>query len=198
MMYRPRVLALAGSLREKSLNKALVEIAALGAEDAGAEVKVLDLRDYPLPVFDGDAEARDGAPEAVRALKREFMAHDGLLIASPEYNGSLTAALKNAIDWISRQEEGEPPFAAFDGKVAGLLSASPGKLGGLRGLAHLRQILSGVRVLVIPEQYALANARDALSVGEGHAGKGLREPEQDAAVRAIGARVCDLARRLNN
>jgi NAD(P)H-dependent FMN reductase len=191
MTQRPRVLALAGSLREKSFNKALVRIAARGAEAAGAEVTVLDMRDYRLPVFDGDAEAREGAPDAVRALKAQFFAHDGLLIASPEYNGSLTAALKNALDWLSRREEGEAPLAAFDGKVAGLLAASPGGLGGLRGLAHLRQILSGIRVLVIPEQYALANAQEALDVEDG-----LREPQQEAAVQAIGARVSDLARRL--
>lgn len=191
MTHRPRLLALAGSLREKSLNMALVRIAARGAEAAGAEVTVLDMRDYRLPVFDGDAEAQEGAPEAVRALKAQFLAHDGLLIASPEYNGSLTAALKNALDWLSRREEGEPPLAAFDGKVAGLLAASPGGLGGLRGLAHLRQILSGIRVLVIPEQYALANANQAFD-----AEYRLREPQQEAAAHAIGARVSDLARKL--
>lgn len=187
-----RVLALAGSTREASLNKKLVRIAAAGAAGAGAETTFLDLRDYPLPVYDGDLEAEAGLPESARALKEAFQAHQGLLIATPEYNGSLTAVLKNALDWISRKTPEEPMLAAFDGKVAGLLSASPGALGGLRGLAHLRQILSGIRVLVVPEQYALARAGDAFDA-EG----GLRDPDQDAAARTVGARVAAVTSRMH-
>jgi len=187
-----RVLALAGSTREGSLNKKLVKVAAAGAEAAGAETTFVDLRDYPLPVYDGDLEAEAGLPEPARALKEVFQAHQGLLIAAPEYNGSLTAVLKNAIDWISRKTPEEPMLAAFDGKVAGLLSASPGGLGGLRGLAHARQILSGIRVLVVPEQFALARAGGAFD----EAGN-LTDPDQDAAARTVGARVAEVATRMH-
>jgi NAD(P)H-dependent FMN reductase len=186
-----RVLGLAGSTRAGSLNKRLVQVALAGAAEAGAEPRFVDLADYRMPVYDGDAEARDGLPEPARQLKRAFMAHDALLIASPEYNGSLTAVLKNTLDWISRPQEGEPTLAAFDGKVAGLLSASPGSLGGLRGLAHLRQILSGIRVLVIPDQFALARAGDAFDAADQ-----LADPDQDAAARRIGRRVAEVTAKI--
>jgi NAD(P)H-dependent FMN reductase len=186
-----RVLGFAGSTRAGSLNKRLVQVALAGAAEAGAETRFLDLADYRMPVYDGDEEARDGLPDAARALKREVAAHDALLVASPEYNGSLTAVLKNALDWISRPQEGEATLAAYDGKVAGLLSASPGALGGLRGLAHLRQILSGIRVLVIPEQYALARAGDAFDA-EGR----LTDADQDAATRRIGRRVAEVTAKI--
>jgi NAD(P)H-dependent FMN reductase len=187
-----RVLGFAGSTREASLNKKLVRVAAEGAAEAGAETTVIDLRDYPLPLYDGDLEAREGLPHAARALKDVFLAHHGLLIAAPEYNGSLPAVLKNAIDWLSRKTDDEPMLAAFDGKVAGLMAASPGALGGLRGLAHLQQILSGIRVTVIPQQRAVARAGDAFDA-EG----GLNDAATDAAVRGIGARVAEVARRLH-
>jgi hypothetical protein len=107
-----------------------------GAREAGAEVSLLDLKDFPLPLFDQDLEAEQGMPEAGAKLKRLFIDHDGLLIAAPEYNSSVTAVLKNAIDWVSPPASGEPSLVAFRGKVATLMSASPGALGGLRGLAH--------------------------------------------------------------
>ena len=130
----PRILAFAGSLRRESFNKKLVPIAAKGARDAGAEVTLIGLEDFPLPLFDQDLEARQGMPENGKKLKQLFIDHDGLLIASPEYNSSITAVLKNAIDWVSRPAPGEPSLVAFRSKVATLMSASPGALGGLRGL----------------------------------------------------------------
>src|SRR5580693_4982888 len=157
----PRILAFAGSLRRESSNKKLVPIAAKGARDAGAEVTLIGLEDFPLPLFDQDLEARQRMPENGKKLKQLFIDHDGLLIASPEYNSSITAVLKNAIDWVSRPAPNEAPLVGFKGKAAGLLSASPGALGGLRGLVHLRAILGNIGVLVLPDQIAVAKAFEA-------------------------------------
>ena len=186
-----RILALAGSTRQESYNRRLVRLAAEGAREAGAETTVIDLRDYPLPLFDEDLEAREGLPEAARQLRAAFQAHDGLLIASPEYNSSLPAVLKNAIDWLSRPQPGEAPLACFNGKVAAILSASPGALGGLRGLVHLRAILSNINVLVLPEQIAVPRAHEAFADGNR-----LRDEAQHRAVLRLGARLVEVVRRL--
>jgi NAD(P)H-dependent FMN reductase len=124
-------------------------------------VTTIDLRDFPLPVFDEDLETTDGLPGPARALKDLFRDHDGLLIASPEYNSSLSAVLKNTIDWISRPEADEPPLSCFVDKVAGIMAASPGGLGGLRGLVHLRSMLGTIQVIVIPHQVAVPSAGKA-------------------------------------
>ncbi len=161
MTNQPRILAFAGSARRDSFNRKLVHIAAQGARAAGAEVTVLDLGDFPMPLFTQDLEVAEGPPEHATRLKRIMLGHDGLLIASPEYNSSIAPLLKNTIDWVSRPADGEPMLAAYRGKVAGLMSASPGALGGLRGLVHLRSILSNIGVLVIPEQVAVGQAGTA-------------------------------------
>ncbi|MGI9419834.1 MAG: NADPH-dependent FMN reductase [Geminicoccaceae bacterium] len=180
----PRILAFAGSTREGSFNKKLVNVVAEGARDAGAEVTVIDLREFPLPLYDGDLEATGGLPENARRLRALFMEHQGLLISSPEYNGGMSAVLKNAIDWVSRSEGDEPGLAAYRDKVAGLVSASPGGLGGLRGLVHVRQILTNIGVLVIPQQHALGGAGQAF----GDDGM-LTDSKAQATVTGIGARV---------
>jgi chromate reductase, NAD(P)H dehydrogenase (quinone) len=187
MSYTPRILAFAGSTRAESHNKKLVRIAAAGAAAVGAAVTLLDLRDYPLPLYDGDLEAAEGLPEHGGKLKEIFQAHDGFLLASPEYNSSISGVLKNAIDWISRPVPGEPPLAAFQGKAAALMSASPGRLGGLRGLVHVRSILGNIGVLVIPDQVAVPGAAEAFDE-EGR----LRDPKQQAAVEALGCRLATL------
>lgn len=167
MATAPKILAFAGSARTGSLNKKLVNAAAQAARDAGAEVTVLDLKDYPLPIYDGDLEDATGLPENARKLKDIFRAHQGLLIASPEYNSSVTALLKNTLDWVSRAEtDDEPPLAAYKGKTAALLAASPGALGGLRGLVHLRAILGNIGVIVLPEQTAVGRAHEALALND--------------------------------
>ena len=159
-----KVLAFAGSTRADSFNKKLVQTAATFAEEAGATVTLVDLRDYPLPLYDGDLEESAGPPpEEATTLYELFKSHDALLISSPEYNSSISGVLKNAIDWVSRPRDGEPPLAAFSGKVAGLLSASPGQLGGLRGLVHLRSILGNIGMFVIPEQVAVGAAHEAFA-----------------------------------
>jgi len=157
---KPRILAFAGSTRSDSYNKKLVRAAAEGARNAGAEVTLADLRDFPMPLYDGDLEAQ-GFPANARVFKKMLLEHAGLLIASPEYNSSVTGVLKNAIDWASRPEAGEKPLACFTGKAAAILSASPGALGGLRGLVHLRAILGNIGVLVLPDQVAVPKADSA-------------------------------------
>jgi NAD(P)H-dependent FMN reductase len=178
---KPRILAFAGSTRRDSFNKKLVPIAARGARDAGADVTLIDLKDFPLPLFDQDLEAEQGMPENGKKLKQLFIDHDGLLIASPEYNSSVTAVLKNAIDWVSRPAPGEPPLVAFKGKVATLMSASPGALGGLRGLVHVRSILGNLGVLVLPDQIAVARAHEAFRPDGS-----LLDPRQQAGIEGLG------------
>ena len=184
MSQPPKILAFAGSTREASFNKKLVRVAADGAREAGAEVTVIDLRDFPMPLYDGDLEASDGLPEPVKQLKALFMEHQGLLISSPEYNGGMSAVLKNTIDWVSRAAEGEGGLAAYKDKVGGLIATSPGRLGGLRGLTHTRQILTNVGVLVLPSQHALGGAGEAFDEQGG-----LKDDGQRAAVTGIGARL---------
>ncbi|QDU69542.1 NADPH-dependent FMN reductase [Engelhardtia mirabilis] len=156
-----RILAFSGSLRAASLNHRLVEAAAASARAAGAEVTVASLRDFEIPLYDGDDEDAEGMPEGARRFKALMAQSDGFLIASPEYNGGYSGALKNVIDWASRTESaGEAPLVAFRGKTAGLLAASPGRLGGVRGLAQLNTILSGLGVLVLPEMRAFPAAHE--------------------------------------
>ena len=187
----PRILAFAGSLRRESFNKKLVPIAAKGARDAGAEVTLIGLEDFPLPLFDQDLEARQGMPENGKKLKQLFIDHDGLLIASPEYNSSITAVLKNAIDWVSRPAPGEPSLVAFRSKVATLMSASPGALGGLRGLVHVRSILSNIGVIVLPDQIAVAKAREAFN-----ADGSLKDSKQQSGIEGLGHNLASFLMKL--
>ncbi len=157
-----RILAFAGSTRRESFNKKLVQIAAAGAREAGADVTDIDLRDYRLPVFDQDDESEQGKPDNAKALKQLMIDHDAFLISAPEYNSSVTGVLKNSIDWVSRPDDGEAaPLVAFRGKVVTLMSASPGALGGLRGLVHLRSILGNLGCIVLPNQVAVPKAHEA-------------------------------------
>lgn len=153
-----RILAFSGSARKQSYNQALVTVMADVCRQLGAEVTVVTLADYPAPLYDGDWETENGLPDSMRQLKTLMKQHDGLLIACPEYNSSITPLLKNTIDWASRQEEGEAPLACYQGKVAALAAASPGKLGGLRGLFHVRDILQNIGVMVVPNMVAVSEA----------------------------------------
>ena len=136
MAYTPKILAFAGSTRKESFNKKLVKIAADAARAAGAQVTFLDLRDIPMPLYDGDLEAEQGIPENAKKLKALLLAHDGLLISAPEYNSSISGVLKNAIDWASR------PYGdnAWDGKPVAMMGASVGAMGTARAQYHLRQV----------------------------------------------------------
>jgi chromate reductase, NAD(P)H dehydrogenase (quinone) len=162
-MTAPRILAFAGSARRESFNKKLIKIAVAGAEAAGAQVTLIDLADFPLPLYNQDLETEQGLPAKAVELKTLFLANDGLLMSCPEYNSSLAPLWKNTIDWVSRQAPGEGPLAAFRGKVATLMSASPGRLGGLRGLVHVRSILGNIGVVVLPDQIAVSEAPSAFT-----------------------------------
>ena len=188
----PKILAFAGSTRTDSYNKKLIKIAIAGAKAAGAEVTHLDLRDLPLPLYDGDLEEQGGLPANARKLKDLMLAHHGFLISAPEYSSSITGVLKNAIDWASRPVAGEPPLNCFTDKVVGLMSASPGALGGLRGLVHVRAILGNINCLVIPDQMAIAKAHEAFN-----ADGTLKDAKQQAAIEKIGAKVAQMTVKLN-
>jgi chromate reductase len=159
----PRILSFAGSARKGSWNKALVRIAAAGARAAGAEVTLIELEDYSLPLFNQDDEAEHGLPENARKLKDLMLSHQGFLISSPEYNSSITPLLKNTLDWASRPVKGEPPLACFDGKAAMLISASPGALGGLRGLVTVRSILGNIGTHVLPGTISISQAHEVFA-----------------------------------
>jgi NAD(P)H-dependent FMN reductase len=191
-MIAAKILAFAGSARKDSFNKKLVKIAAEGARATGAEVTHLDFRDLPLPLYDQDLEAAEGLPDNARKLKALMKAHQGFLIACPEYNSSITPLLKNAIDWASRPEPGEPPLVCFKEKVAVLMSASPGGLGGLRGLVHVRSILSNIGVLVLPDQKAIGDAYQTFDEnGE------LKDQAQQVAIIQLGSKLATVTAKLN-
>ncbi len=182
MSTTPKILAFAGSAREGSFNKQLVRIAAEGARRAGAEVTLLDLRDLPMPLFDQDLEAREGEHPNARAFKDLLQRHEGLLIASPEHNGSYSALLKNALDWASRRRADEPPLACLTGKLVALMSASPGPLGGARGLPQLATLLRVLRCLVLPDQVTIPGAGQAFDEQGG-----LKDAHRQESVLQLGA-----------
>lgn len=151
-----KLLAFSGSLRQHSFNQSIVIAASDGAKAAGAEVTIVHLNDFKAPLFNEDDEAASGIPANAKKLKALMMEHDGFLIATPEYNSSFSAALKNAIDWASRMEEGETPLQAFKGKTATLMAASPGAIGGIRGLVPLSMLLGNIGMHVYPVQHAIS------------------------------------------
>jgi chromate reductase, NAD(P)H dehydrogenase (quinone) len=191
-MNAVKILAFAGSARQDSVNQKLVKIAIAGANAAGAEVTYLDFRDLPLPLFDEDLETKEGLPAHVLTLKALMKDHQGFLIACPEYNSSITPLLKNAIDWASRPAPDEPSLACFKDKVAVLMSASPGALGGLRGLVHVRAILGNLGVLVLPDQKAIGNAFQAFD-----ANGNLQDESQRRSIVQLGSKLAEITAKLN-
>lgn len=190
-MTSTKILAFAGSARKDSVNKKLAKIAAEGARATGAEVTYLDFRDLPLPLYDADLEAAEGLPANVLKLKALMKAHQGLIIACPEYNSSITPLLKNAIDWASRPQPDEPSLVCFKDKVAVLMSASPGRLGGLRGLVTVRSILSSIGVLVLPDQTAIGSADDAFDKNDN-----LKDQLQQTAIVKLGHKLATVTAKL--
>ena len=188
-----KILAFAGSSRQNSINQKLVHLAALGAEKEGAHVTIINLADYPMPLFNHDLEAEQGMPAKAHEFKKLLIAHDGFLIASPEYNSAFSPLLKNVIDWASRAEaKDEPPLSAYKGKAAAIMSASPGGNGGLRGLVFLRMLLSNIGVLVLPEQLAVAHAFKAFSKDGS-----LTDDKQHQAIENIGAKLTQFTKKMN-
>lgn len=159
--HAPRILIFAGSTRRESFNKRLARLAAERIEAHGGRPTLIDLADYPMPLYDGDLEEAHGLPESALALREQLADHQGLLIASPEYNGFITPLLKNTIDWLTRPHQGDSGLALFQGRLAAVVAASPGGLGGLRGLVLIRQLLGNIGVTVLPDQLAVARAGDA-------------------------------------
>ena len=145
-----KILAFAGSARKESWNRKVLEVAAEGARGAGAEVTVVNLGDYPMPIYNADWHAENGVPAAMLELRKLMMAANGLLIASPEYNASITPLLKNTLDWLSQEVNGESGSAPFEGKVGGLMGASNGGFGTIRALPHVSYILSNLGAFMLP------------------------------------------------
>jgi NAD(P)H-dependent FMN reductase len=158
-----RLLSFAGSTRQGSYNKKLAQLAQRIAEANGVEAVFVDLKDYPMPIYDGDLEASEGPPERARAFKALLQEYQGVFIASPEYNSSVTPLLKNTIDWVTRvRAKGESGLEVFRTRVFAIGGASPGNYGAMRSLLQLRQILAvGTGALVIPQQIAVPRAGTA-------------------------------------
>ena len=189
-----KLLVFAGSTRTQSWNRKLAGVAADLARTAGADVTHIELADFELPLYNADLEAR-GTPEPAIRLKELFHAHPAWIICSPEYNGSYTGLLKNTIDWVSSPVKGHPLWSSgtlpFEGKVVGLLSASPGALGGLRSLEHLAPLLLNLQCWAAPRQFALSRAAEAFD------GKGQLVNEASRAnVRAVVEQVLWASQRL--
>ena len=187
-----KLLILPGSARRDSFNRKLAGIAARLATDSGADVDLVDPADFRLPLFDQELEDAEGLSPNAKALKQKFLAADAILFVSPEYNSSITPLMKNVIDWVSRTEtDDEPALAAFTGKIAGLLSASPGGFGGMRGLVHLRSILGNIGVLVMPTQFSLGSASSKFD----EAGQ-LKDPKDLERVRGVVTKLLAAAAKL--
>jgi NAD(P)H-dependent FMN reductase len=189
----PRILVFAGSIRTGSFNARLAANAAKQLALLEAEVTHISLADFPMPLYDGDLEARSGQPENAIKLKQLFMAHGGIFIASPEYNASITPLLKNTLDWISRVREGrESPLAAYKDRVFALGGASNGNYGAMRSLLALRQVLEiGCGALVIPDQIAVPRAADAYDENDN-----LKDEQTMNRLKGVLQRLIDVTRQL--
>src|SRR5437762_12782077 len=192
-MAVPKILVIPGSLRAKSYNVRLAALAAKELMLAPADVTRVSLLDYPLPIYDADtAEAAGPPPNAVK-LKQLMSLHQGVFIASPEYNASITPLMKNTIDWISAvRERGEPALAAYQNRVFAIGGASPGRSGARQSLLALRQLLAvGCRALVVAEQVSVPNAADAFDERDE-----LRDERAAAQLKLVMPRLTDYARSL--
>jgi len=156
-----KILALAGSTKQGSFNVRLMEEAAKIARQLNAEVTVIHLQDFSIPLYSEDLEKKMGMPNDVKRLRKLFINSDAIIISSPEYNASIPALLKNLLDWASRTEEGQGSREAFKDKQFAIMSASPGGGGGARGLKHLQTIIEALGGKVISLQVSVANAHDA-------------------------------------
>lgn len=186
MAANPKILAFSGSGRRESLNKKLLAVAVQAVRDASGEVTLVELRDFALPLYDGDLEQAQGMPTGAAKLVELITQHDGLLIASPEYNSMITPLLKNTIDWCSRADENP-----FEGKVAAVVSASPGALGGIRSLKMAQQLLLHLGCHIVPGNTMLPHAHKAFG-----ADGGLTEERTLRSVKALAAALVETASKL--
>lgn len=189
-----KILAFAGSSRKDSVNKKLVKIASQGTKEVGAEVTIIDLADYPMPIYNGDLEAKEGLPEFAKSFKNILTEHDGILIASPEYNSSFSALLKNAIDWASRSESAdEPRLSAYQNKFAAIMCATPGGSGGMKGLMMLRLQLEHIGVIVIPNQQSISQAHKAFDE-DGN----LIDDAKQTAIKSTGSDLVNMLKKIKS
>ncbi|HKS18123.1 MAG TPA: NAD(P)H-dependent oxidoreductase [Bradyrhizobium sp.] len=187
-----KILVIPGSLRSGSLNARLAAAAAHELAQSGADVTRISLADFPLPIYDGDMQARSGVPKHAVNLKRMIGAHHGVLIVTPEYNSSVPALVKNTIDWVSRvQDLHETRGQVFRDRVFAIAAASGGRLGGMRALAALRLILSACHASVIPNQLALSFADDAYDDMDR-----LKHSADSEALKALARQLIDFSQRM--
>ncbi len=187
MNTAPRILAFSGSARRESLNKKLLAAAVADTRSAGAEVTLIDFREFPIPMYDGDLEEAEGIPPNAQKLIELITQHAGLLIASPEYNSQMTPLLKNAIDWCTRADENP-----LEGKIAAIVSASPGALGGIRSLTLARQLLIHLGCHVVPTQCILPQANKAFDENGS-----LKEERHRKSVLALATELVRVTRALS-
>lgn len=193
MAKKHKILAFAGSLREHSYSKRVVKTAIKGAESAGAEITYIDLRDFPMSIYNADDHIEKGFDENALKLQRLLIEHNGLLIASPEYNGSLSGALKNAIDWTSRPSNEFKMGEVFGGKVAGIMTESPGAFGGLRCLGHMRSILSILGVNVLPSEIAVSKVHEMFDGND----ETMTNQQMKSLLESLGASLVDALRKIH-
>ena len=187
-----KILVIPGSLRTGSLNARLAAAAAYELAQAGAEVTRISLGDFPLPIYDGDLQAKSGVPKHAVDLKRMIGAHHGVLIVTPEYNSSVPALLKNTIDWITRvQDAHETRGQVFRDRAFAIAAASGNRLGGTRALAALRLILAACQATVIPNQLALSFADEAYDDRDR-----LKHPADVEALKALARQLIDVSQRM--
>jgi NAD(P)H-dependent FMN reductase len=187
----PRLLAFAGSRRSGSWNRKLLHEALRLAGERELSVTGIELADYPMPLYDGDMEQTSGLPDNAVRLKQLMHEHDGFLIVAPEYNASIPPLLKNTLDWVSRSHD--PALGRLEpyrGKLAALLSASPGRFGGMRGLRHLRDVLTTLGVTVLPGDFSLSRAPEAFDE------RGQLREEHAQRVAGVILRIADMTTRL--
>ena len=186
-MASPRILAFSGSARKESLNQKLLVAMVEAVRAAGGEVTLISLKDYPLPLYDGDLEDAEGLPANARKLIDLIKGHAGLLLASPEYNSMITPLLKTTLDWCTRADDDNP----FPGRVAAVVSASPGALGGIRSLKLAQQLLLHLGCHVVPGNTMLPQAHKAF----GPDGK-LTEARTLKSVEALATALVETVRKL--
>jgi NAD(P)H-dependent FMN reductase len=187
-----KILVIPGSLRTGSLNARLAAVAVHELAQSGAEITRISLADFPLPIYDGDLQAKSGVPKHAVNLKRMIAAHHGILIVTPEYNSSVPALVKNTIDWVSRvQDPHEARGQVFRDRVFAIASASGGRLGGARALAALRLILAACHAQVIPNQLALSFADDAYDEMDR-----LKNAADAEALKALARQLIDISQRM--
>jgi chromate reductase, NAD(P)H dehydrogenase (quinone) len=187
-----KILVIPGSLRTGSLNARLAAVVALELAQSGAEITRISLSDFPLPIYDGDLQAKSGVPKHAINLKRMIGAHHGVVIVTPEYNSSVPALVKNTIDWVSRvQDAGETRGQVFRERAFAIAAASGGRLGGTRVLAALRLILSACHATVIPNQLALSFADQAYDEMDR-----LKLPADIEALKALARQLIEFSQRM--